>query len=110
MEENRPGCVNNTVTAWNIPQDFLILLLFKTSTTICTIAGIPGGDPYIDINTNYRGRISCGVDVVQRYTFICFTTTVTVSDAGVYTATLGTGSTTSNNTLFVMSKFYYFLV
>ncbi|XP_062608743.1 LOW QUALITY PROTEIN: B-cell receptor CD22-like [Saccostrea cucullata] len=101
ITENSPGCINTSVTSWNIPEDFVVHLK-KETIVICTLAGIPGGDPFIGINLDYRDRISCGIDVNQKQTFICFINAVNISDAGVYSAELTVSSTVFNNTLYVM--------
>ncbi|XP_061188018.1 B-cell receptor CD22-like [Saccostrea echinata] len=100
--ENSPGCINTSVTSWNISDNFPLIYLKKENKNICTLGGIPGKDPYIDIIIEYRDRISCGIDVNQKQTFFCFTNAVNILDAGVYSAELTTGLIVYNNTLYVM--------
>ncbi|XP_061188677.1 protein turtle homolog B-like [Saccostrea echinata] len=101
VKQGSPGCLNISISG-SIPEDFVIFLRFNKS-SICNLAGIPGSDPFIDINKNYRGRITCNVDTSMNRVYICFTTSVNTTDAGVYFAELTISSVKTNNTLFVMT-------
>ncbi|XP_062572933.1 synaptogenesis protein syg-2-like [Saccostrea cucullata] len=101
VKEGSPGCLNISMSR-SIPEDFVIFLSFN-NLTICTLAGIPDSDPFIDINVDYRGRVTCNVETSKNRVYICFTNYVNTTDAGVYFAQLSISSVITNNTLFVMT-------
>uniref|UniRef100_A0A8W8L2L9 Ig-like domain-containing protein n=1 Tax=Magallana gigas TaxID=29159 RepID=A0A8W8L2L9_MAGGI len=58
-----------------------------------------GASPVVEIDANYKGRVACGLDEANNRVNLCFTSSVSLSDGGIYFAST---STSSANTLYVM--------
>ncbi|XP_065932140.1 cell adhesion molecule 2-like isoform X1 [Magallana gigas] len=60
-----------------------------------------GASPVVEIDANYKGRVACGLDEANNRVNLCFTSSVSLSDGGIYFAST---STSSANTLYVMAQ------
>uniref|UniRef100_A0A8W8L098 Ig-like domain-containing protein n=1 Tax=Magallana gigas TaxID=29159 RepID=A0A8W8L098_MAGGI len=60
-----------------------------------------GANPLVEIDANYIGRVACVLDEANNRVNLCFISSVSLSDGGIYFAST---STSSANTLYVMAQ------
>lgn len=102
IHQNHQGCLNIPIIGVDVSGTFLIMVLFKGSAPVCTMARLfDGASPLVEIDANYIGRAACGLDEANNRVNLCFTSSVSLSDGGIYFAST---STSSANTLYVMGK------
>lgn len=102
IHQNHQGCLNIPIIGVDVSGTFLITVLFKGSAPVCTMARVfNGASPVVEIDANYKGRVACGLDEANNRVNLCFTSSVSLSDGGIYFAST---STSSANTLYVMGK------
>eukprot|EP00105_Crassostrea_gigas_P046236 XP_019930384.1 PREDICTED: mucin-5AC isoform X3 [Crassostrea gigas] len=102
IHQNHQGCLNIPIIGVDVSGTFLITVLFKGSAPVCTMARVfNGASPVVEIDANYKGRVACGLDEANNWVNLCFTSSVSLSDGGIYFAST---STSSANTLYVMAQ------
>nr|XP_034302136.1 mucin-5AC isoform X4 [Crassostrea gigas] len=102
IHQNHQGCLNIPIIGVDVSGTFLIMVLFKGSAPVCTMARLfNGANPLVEIDANYIGRVACVLDEANNRVNLCFISSVSLSDGGIYFAST---STSSANTLYVMAQ------